>query len=182
VHALASSPKNERTILLVLPGPTALARDGSHFLLDRQVRGLSPHSVEYYSQGLRYLARFLDGLRVCRVEEVTADYPRSWLTFEARRTTTGGVRIVWRAAAAFLRWRKVENEPADWRNPVRKVKPPRVTLDPLPPVPLDDVRAMLRTRVGRTLEDMRAAAMLLALLDTGAGGREVVTFVGGDPQ
>lgn len=180
MRASLASPDSEQRTLRLLPGPSDLARDVAHFLLDRQAQGLSPRTVDFHAEKLRHLTRWLDGQRVARVEDVTADHLRAWLVFEAKRRNAGGVRTLWVAASAFLRWWEVENEPANWRNPVRRVKPPRVSLDPLPPVPLDDVRAMLRTCAGRTFEDLRDAAMLLALLDTGARASEFVGLRVGD--
>lgn len=176
MRTTAVSAEIGRRTLQVLPAPSDLSRDVSCFLLDRQARGLAPRSVEFYADRLRHLARCLEAQGIRSVEAVTADHLRAWLTSEATHRTPGGVRAQWRAAAAFLRWWEDEHEPEHWRNPVRKVKPPRATLEPLPPVPLDSVRAMVRTCAGKSFEDLRDAAILLALLDTGARAAEFLSL------
>ena len=35
--------------------------------------------------------------------------------------------------------------PVDWRNPIRKVKAPKLPVDPFEPVSLDDIHALLET-------------------------------------
>ncbi len=50
------------------------------------------------------------------------------------------------ALCALFRW--LTNEeilPPAWRNPMPKVKPPKVNLEPLEPISLEDVRALLET-------------------------------------
>jgi hypothetical protein len=54
-----------------------------------------------------------------------------------------------------------EFEPEDWRDPLRNVKPPRVDVEPLEPVPLEHVRAMLDTCERGKFTGERDRAILL---------------------
>jgi integrase/recombinase XerD len=68
---------------------------------------------------------------------------------------------------AFLLWWERETEPDDWNNPLHNVKPPRQKIDPIPGVPLEDVKAMLAT-CGTDFFGIRDKAILLFLFDSGA--------------
>lgn len=58
-------------------------------------------------------------------------------------------------------------------NPMRKVRAPKVRQGPLPPVVLEDLRAMLRTCERKTFAGDRDRALLMLLLDTGVRRAEM---------
>jgi integrase len=60
----------------------------------------------------------------------------------------------------------------DWKNPMLKVKAPKVILDPLEPISIQDVRVLLNTCQRGDLMGERDRALFLFLLDTGARARE----------
>ena len=66
-----SQPKREQ--LLFVLRQTELARDIMAFAIDRQARGLSPRTCEYYSEELRHPLVYLDGRVVQGVHDTTAD-------------------------------------------------------------------------------------------------------------
>jgi integrase/recombinase XerD len=57
---------------------------------------------------------------------------------------------------------------------MQRLRPPRLREEPLEPVTLDAVRAMLSTCKGKTLLDYRDASLLMTLLDTGARAQELL--------
>ena len=65
--------------------------------------------------------------------------------------------------------------PSDWKNPIRKVQAPRVPLEPIEPVTLDEVHALLDT-CSHSFSGMRDKAMILGLLDTGARANEFLNL------
>jgi integrase/recombinase XerC/integrase/recombinase XerD len=71
----------------------------------------------------------------------------------------------------FLYWWEDEVEIYEWSNPIRKVKPPKLPVAPIEPVPLDDIKAMTET-CDKSFTGLRDKAILLALLDTGARAQE----------
>ena len=60
----------------------------------------------------------------------------------------------------------------DWKNPMLKVKAPKVILDPIEPISIQDVRALLNTCQRGDLIGERDRSLFLFLLDTGARARE----------
>jgi integrase/recombinase XerD len=60
----------------------------------------------------------------------------------------------------------------DWKNPMLKVKAPKVVLDPLEPISIQDVRALLNMCQRGDLIGERDRSLFLFLLDTGARARE----------
>ncbi len=72
-----------------------------------------------------------------------------------------------------MRW--LNNEeimPPTWRNPMLKIKPPKVNLESLELVSLQDVRALIATCEHGTFSGERDRAVFLFLLDTGARAQE----------
>jgi site-specific recombinase XerD len=60
----------------------------------------------------------------------------------------------------------------DWKNPMLKVKTPKVVLDPLEPISIQDVRALIDTCQRGDFIGERDRALFQFLLDTGARARE----------
>ncbi len=61
----------------------------------------------------------------------------------------------------------------EWKNPMLKVKAPKVVLDPLEPISIEDVRALINTCQRGDFIGERDRAIFLFLLDTGARAREL---------
>lgn len=74
---------------------------------------------------------------------------------------------IYRGVRAFLRWIEFEEVIPNWQSPTRKVKAPKVTLDPIEGVLLEDISSML-AMCDKSFIGVRDCALLLALLDMGA--------------
>ncbi len=72
------------------------------------------------------------------------------------------------------RWEE-ELEPEGWKNPIRKVKPPRLSDFRLEPVDMDDVKAIV-DMCDSSFYGKRDKAILLSLLDTGARAIEFLSI------
>ncbi len=77
----------------------------------------------------------------------------------------GGVHAAFRSLRAFLYWREDEYEREGWKNPIREVKAPKLSLETFDPVNINDITMMLDT-CSSDFHGFRDAAILLALLDT----------------
>jgi len=85
----------------------------------------------------------------------------------------GGRHTFYRALKTFLYWWEDEVEPDNWSNPIRKAKPPKLSIEPLKPANLADIKAMITT-CDKTFTGRRDKAILLALLDTVARAKELI--------
>ena len=149
-------------------------------MIDRQARGLSPGTVAFYRQKLGLLQRHLDSQAVVAVEDITPRILRVFFVTLSETHTPGGVHAIYRAVRAFLNWWQTETDPSDWSNPIRKLHPPRVPEQILSPIPLEDLRAMLKTCERRTFAGDRDRALLLCLLDSGCRRAEFCALNIGD--
>ena len=146
------------------------------FLVDRQARELSARTIEYYACKLRSLQDYLQSRSVTRVQDVTAGHLRQFMVHLVETGhNPGGCHCFFRVARAFLRWCWSEYELTK-TNPITKLKAPRIPQQPLEPVPLADIKAMLATCPRRTFTGDRDRAILLALLDTGCRASEFLAL------
>ncbi len=116
---------------------------------------------------------FCEGQAVTQIRQIDATFLRKMLLWlEETGHNPGGVHGCYRAVRAFLFWWEAELEPVGWKNPIKKVKAPKVPDEPIEPVGMDTVRAMVATCKGKSLTNIRDKAILFALLDTGARATE----------
>ena len=93
------------------------------------------------------------------------------LGLEATGHNKGGRHACYRSLKTFLYWWEEELEPEGWKNPIRKVKPPKLPVEQLEPAELDDIKSMIAI-CDRTFHGLRDKAILLSLLDSGARAQE----------
>ncbi|MEK6751596.1 MAG: tyrosine-type recombinase/integrase [Chloroflexota bacterium] len=150
------------------------------FLRDCKMRGLSAFTVEFYRAQLQIFTAYCKGESVTEVLDLTPDLLRGFmLALETKGRNAGGRHAAFRSVRVFLRWYEAEAEPEAWVNPVRKVKPPKVTHEIIKGVPTEDIKAMLAT-CGDNFTGVRDRALLLCLLDAGARAREFLALNLGD--
>jgi site-specific recombinase XerD len=65
--------------------------------------------------------------------------------------------------------------PFDWKNPIRKVKAPRLPVKPIEPISLQDIQSLLKTCEQR-FSGSRDKALIFGLLDTGARAHEFLNL------
>jgi len=147
------------------------------FIRDCKTRGLSPLTILFYQRELAFFTHYAFSNGITEVTQVTPDILRAWLLYleTDRNRNAGGRHASYRAMRAFLRWYETEAEPDAWVNPIRKVKPPKVTHEPIQGVPIEAVKAMCQT-CGDNFTGVRDRALLLCLLDTGARAREFLAL------
>jgi site-specific recombinase XerD len=173
-----TQPNHEQPLRLLLVHP--LRKDVRAFLIDRQAGGCSPRTVTGYDAELARLCDWLERRGVHDALSITPTHLRQFLLDMAEHGhNPGGVHRMFRVAKTFLRWWQREYEPDNWRNPIERVKPPKLADNPLPPASLSDLKAMLAT-CDKSLAGQRDRAMLLALLDTGCRASEFCALDIGD--
>lgn len=159
-----------------LPQNEYLPTLAAAFLLDRKAQNLTKKTLDFYRLNLQTFITWLDTQAVKSVTELTPDIMRGFFVAMSETHKAGGVRALYRTVRVFLRWYALEFEPLEWRDPLRKVKIPKADIEPLEPVPIETVRAMLATCKRGKFTGERDRAILLFLLDTGVRAGELLAL------
>lgn len=140
------------------------------FITDCIVRQLSQNTITSYR---RILGQFTDWSKDAVMEQVDTALLRDYIR-ELQETghNPGGVHLHYRYLRTFLLWYELETD-GGYRSPTHKVKAPKVNREPLEPVSMEHVKALLKT-CDRTLLDIRDRALITILVDTGARARELM--------
>lgn len=165
--------ETQRTLLAVYP---TLRKWADGFFVARRAEALATTTLNWYREKLEPFFIFCEARNVTTIEAIDAGLIREYLLhLEAAGHNPGGVHGHYRAVKAFLRWYEVEDAPDGWRNPIRKVKAPKVPEEILNPVSIEDVSRLVATCDG-SKDGLRDKAILLTLLDTGARATELRSF------
>lgn len=147
------------------------------FLVDRKAQNLSQGTIGFYRHHLHLFTEFCDSQLVTQIDQIDPSLIREYLIWlEKKGHNPGGINAAYRSLRAFLFWWENEIEPEGWKNPIRKVKSPKVGLEPLEPVPLETVRALIEICPKNTFTGMRDRAIFLCLLDSGARAAEFINL------
>lgn len=172
---METTTNNQRTIT-EYSHDTCLLSWVQVFLLDRKAQNLSNGTLTFYQKKLKLFIDYCDAQVITQITELTPETIRLFLLFlEEKGHNPGGVHAAFRTLKAFLNWWEDEYEPDRWKNPIKKVKPPRLSIEPLEPADLDDIGKMLDTCTN-DFHGARDRAILLALLDTGARASELCSM------
>lgn len=138
------------------------------FLHGCRSRNLAPGTIKFYRMKLNIFVQFSSDLAITNISQITADNIRQFLIYLVeRKHKPAGVHCFYRSVKTFLRWFEAEVEPPDWHNPIDKVRAPIVPLEPLDPVSIGTIKAMMETCKRGKITDARDRAALLVLLDSG---------------
>lgn len=147
------------------------------FLVDRKAQGLSSGTLVFYRNKLKLFMRFCEGQVITQIDQISPGTIRLFLlTLEAEGHNPGGIHAAFRGLRTFLYWWEQETESEGWINPIRKVKPNRVPIEPLEPVSIDSVNKLLKTCIPKSFYNERDRAIFLCLLDTGARAQEFLSI------
>lgn len=164
------SLRAEQTLSLISSqADNGLDLDIAAFLTDCQVRALSPNTLRIYR---KQLAAFQDWTHNKPAHAITTQDLRLYSLHLQASHNAGGQHQAYRVLHTFFAWLVAEEVLAS--NPMQRLKPPQVKDDPLPPVSIDDVKALLGVCRGRGFLDLRDTALMLFLLDTGARASEAL--------
>ncbi len=148
------------------------------FLIDRKVQNLSEGTLSFYSKKLKVFARFCDTQVITNIGDLTPTLLRQFLIYlEDNGHNPGGFHSFYRSLRAFLNWWEVEVEPEMWKNPIKKVNPPRVPVEPLESARISDITKLLSVCENDTFIGIQDRAMLLCLLDTGTREQEFLDIL-----
>lgn len=146
----------------------------NEFYKAKKIEGVSTATQTFYKQQLSHFLAFCEGQVIENLEQLTPNGIRGYLVWmEETGHNPGGVHAAYRVLKTFLRWYELEAEPESWRNPIAKIKAPRLAEDPLTPVEIGDVLKMAE-KCDRDFLGWRDRAILLFLLDTGVRAGELL--------
>jgi site-specific recombinase XerD len=151
------------------PSPVNLTVVGAQGSFRRHLRASNkaPRTIQTYLDALDHLDRFLADRGMPRdVGLIRGEHLEAFLVaLQERGRAAASVANRYRSLQQFFRWLTEEGEIRD--NPMRRMRPPLVPLQPPPVLKLDELRALLRACEGTDLESRRDMALLRLLIDTG---------------
>lgn len=154
---------------------TGIRAELDSFLLSLEAENLAAKTRRTYGEAVELFGRFLavrgmpidpGTIRREHVEAFVADQIARW------RPNTARNRYL--ALKRFFDW--LTDEGLIDASPMARTRPPRVPEEPVPLVPEETVKAILRACEGKALADRRDAAMIRLLLDSGARRSEVAAL------
>jgi site-specific recombinase XerD len=120
-----SDTRNPQTLADFQGGNIGIVAES--FLVDRRAAGRTQGTIQNYKEHLTHFITYCDAQAVKHIHELSADFIRHYLLALAETHNPDGVHGFYRTVRAFLRWIELEEVmPADWRNPIHKVKAPKV--------------------------------------------------------
>ncbi len=146
------------------------------FLIDRRSQGLSSETISFYTKKLKYFLKYCEGQALTQVSQLTSDLIRRYILELSETHNPGGVHACFRPLRTLLYW--IEDEeimPQGWKNPIRRVKAPKLPTEPIEPIQLEDITLLLKT-CESNYSGTRDKAMMLGLLDTGARAKEFLNI------
>lgn len=146
------------------------------FLIDRRSQGLSPETIELYTKKLQYFLKYCERQALTQCSQITPDFIRRYLLELSETHNPGGVHACFRPLRTMLYWIEEEEIMSEgWKNPIRKVKAPKLPTDPIEPIQIEEVHELLKT-CQNNYSGVRDKAMMLGLLDTGARAKEFLNI------
>jgi len=168
-----SSNLHDQTILEISQGDY-IAITADSFLIDRQAEGLSRYTLKFYKQYLNHFLEYCDAQTLKLISNITPDFLRRFFLAFSKTHNPGGVHAAYRTLRAFFRWVMYEEILSpEWKNPMNKVKPPKVAVDPLEPISIQHVKALINVCQRGNFIGERDRAIFLFLLDSGARAQEL---------
>ena len=147
------------------------------FIHDRQAQNLSDGTIRFYREKIKLFFDYLKPLGVTRITDLTPQLIRDYLIYlEQKKHNPGGIHAAYRSLKAFLNWWEDEFEPENWKNPIEKVKPPRVPFEILDPIQSENAVLLLASCDKKTFLGLRDYAILLTLMDTGIRASELLSI------
>lgn len=147
------------------------------FLIDRRSQGLSPETIDFYIKKLKYFQTYCEGLALTQVSQLPPDIIRRYILEVSETHNPGGVHACFRPLRTMLYL--IEEEeimPPEWKNPIRRVKAPKLPTDPIEPIQIEEIQQLLKT-CQSNYSGALDKAMMLGLRDTtGARAKEFLNL------
>jgi site-specific recombinase XerD len=133
---------------------------------------LSPRTITAYLSTGENLVRFLRAAGMpTAASSIGREHLETFIEGQLARFRPSTAATRYRDLKQLFRWLLDEGE-ID-RNPMERMRPPKLDERPVPVIPDDTIRSLLSACSGRSFEDRRDTAILFVLIDTGARLSEV---------
>jgi len=170
-------PKAEKTNGLTLKGKTELALTIQSFLLDRRAMNVSKGTLHFYNAKMGVFSDYCTDVGTESIPQITPTLLREFLLYlKDKGHNEGGTFAFYRAVKTFLLWYEDEFEPENWKNPIRKVTAPKVSIEPLEGVSKEEVYLLIGYCEKGTFYGERNKAILLTLVETGVRATELINI------
>lgn len=144
-----------------------------YFIKVKESENLSPGSLRFYKQKLENFVNYCQWVDKTDIFSIDEEMIRDYLLQLKTDHKPGGVHAFFRAVHAFFTWHDTEYETKDWKNPIRKIKAPKVPEEILDPVSLETVEALLKA-CDKTQSGIRDRAIIMLLDNTGLRASELL--------
>jgi site-specific recombinase XerD len=131
--------------LTILPQLDYLPIIVESFLIDCKAQGLSPDTIELYTKKLKYFLRYCERQALTQISQITSDFIHWYLLELSETHKPGGGHVGFDASRTMLYWIEEEIMPDSWKNPIRRVKSPKLPIDPIEPIQIEEIRQLLKT-------------------------------------
>lgn len=157
---------------------TPLPSDWEGYWTDYELlkgRELSPRTLASYRDSLVYLGRFLEP-EVPPLADLNKRQLAAYLDHTHKTTSATTTALRFRGLAAFINWLAKpgeDDEPFLDKNPIKGLRPPKVTEEPVEVLSKDEVRKVLAACKGQDFDSRRDEALIRMLYDTGCRRGEI---------
>ena len=142
------------------------------FLLALGAGGRKGKTLHIYEESIRMLSDFARNLGLPSLATMDRTHVRHWLTsLHQKGNKPATVSVRYRSLNRFFNWAVTEDERTD--NPMDKVEPPRIPDTIQAYYQPQDVEAVAKAIVRATPHNLRDAAMIMTLYDTGVRAAEL---------
>lgn len=142
------------------------------FLIDRQSLNVTSGTMRFYHDKIKLLVDYAKSREIACVSDFTPTNIREYLIALSANHNPGGVHMAYRCLKTFLNWFGREAEPANWSNPIRNIKAPKLNVKPLDPVDFATIEKLIKVCDKSQYHGARDYAIFLCLLDTGIRASE----------
>ena len=142
------------------------------FLLALRAGGRKEKTLHIYEESIRMLSDFARSLGLPSLATMDRTHVRHWLTsVHQKGNKPATVSVRYRFLNRFFNWAVTEDEWTD--NPMDKVEPPRIPDTIQAYYQPQDVEAVVKAIGRATPHNLRDAAMIMTLYDTGVRAAEL---------
>jgi site-specific recombinase XerD len=149
----------------------------NNFIFDRKAQNMAKGTIFFYEKKLELFGKYCKQNNVNLITDITSTFIKQFLIYlDETGHNAGGVSTFYRSIKSMLIWFEKEVEPEGWKNPIHKVKSPKIPLEIKDPVNIDDIKAMIKICKGDTFTELRDRAIFAFLLDSGVRAAELMAI------